>query len=115
MTDSIFTKILKKEILSNIVYEDEFVFAINDINPVAPIHILIIPKEQIPTVNDITEENSFLIGKIILAAKKIASELNIAEKGYRLIFNCNEDGGQTVFHIHCHLLGGKKLTLKLAN
>jgi len=110
MTDSIFTKILKKEILSNIIYEDEFVFAINDINPVAPIHILIIPKEQIPTVNDINEENSFLIGKIILAAQKITKNLNIAEKGYRLIFNCNDDGGQTVFHIHCHLLGGKKMS-----
>jgi len=110
MSNSIFTKILNKEIPSKIIYEDEFVFAINDINPVAPIHILIIPKEEIPTVNDINEENSFIMGKIILAAKKIASDLNIAEKGYRLIYNCNEDGGQTVFHIHCHLLGGKKLT-----
>ena len=109
MSDSIFTKILKKEIPSQIIYEDEFVFAINDINPIAPIHILIIPKEQIPTINDITPSNEAIMGKIILAAKIIANEKNIAENGYRLIFNCNEDGGQTVFHIHCHLLAGKKL------
>jgi histidine triad (HIT) family protein len=110
MEKSIFTKILNNEIKSEIIYQDDYVFAINDINPIAPIHILIIPKEQIPTVNDINEENSFIISKIILAAKKIAHSKQIDEKGYRLIFNCNEDGGQTVFHIHCHLLGGKKLT-----
>ena len=109
MTDSIFTKILKKEIPSEIIYEDDYVFAINDINPIAPIHILIIPKEQIPTINDIDENNAQIMEKIILAAKKIAKEKSIAEKGYRLIFNCNEDGGQTVFHIHCHLIGGEKL------
>lgn len=115
MNDSIFTKILKKEIPSEIIYEDEFVFAINDINPIAPIHILIIPKEQIATINDINENNSYIISKIVCAAKKIAKEKNIDEKGYRLIFNCNEEGGQTVFHIHCHLLGGKKLGWRLEN
>jgi histidine triad (HIT) family protein len=109
MQDSLFTKILNKEINSEIIYEDDYVFAINDISPIAPIHILIIPKEQIPTINDINEINSEIVGKIILAAKKIAKEKNIAEKGYRLIFNCNEDGCQTIFHIHCHLLAGKKL------
>ena len=109
MPNSIFSKILKKEIPSDIIYEDEYVFAINDINPIAPIHILIITKQEIPTINDINEDNSFLIGKIILAAKHIAKEKNISEKGYRLILNCNEDGGQTVFHIHCHLLAGKRL------
>jgi histidine triad (HIT) family protein len=109
MADSIFTKILKKEIPSEIIYEDEHVFAINDINPIAPIHILIVPKKQIPTINDVDESNAEIIGKIVLAAKKIAKEKDLAEKGYRLIFNCNDDGGQTVFHIHCHLIGGKKL------
>ena len=109
MSDSIFTKIYKKEIPSEIVYEDDFVFAINDINPIAPIHILIIPKEQIPTINDINSTNKEIIGKIVLAAKQIAEEKKIDKNGYRLIFNCNEDGGQTVFHIHCHLLAGKKL------
>jgi histidine triad (HIT) family protein len=109
MSDSIFTKIYKKEIHSDIVYEDDFVFAINDINPIAPVHILIIPKEQILTINDITTSNESIMGKIILAAKTIAREKGVAENGYRLIFNCNEDGGQTVFHIHCHLLAGKKL------
>jgi len=110
MLDSIFTKIFKKEIPTEIIYEDNFVFAINDINPIAPIHILIIPKEQIPTINDINPSNEAIIGKIILAAKYIAKEKNIDESGYRLIFNCNEDGGQTVFHIHCHFLAGKKLS-----
>ena len=84
-------------------------FAINDINPIAPIHILIIPKKQISTINDINSTTEEIIGKIILAAKNIANQKNIADKGYRLVFNCNEDGGQTVFHIHCHLLAGKKL------
>jgi histidine triad (HIT) family protein len=109
MSDSIFIKIYNKEIPAEIIYEDDFVFAINDINPIAPIHILIIPKEQIPTINDITPANEKIMGKIILAAKHIAKEKNISESGYRLIFNCNEDGGQTIFHIHCHLLAGKKL------
>jgi len=109
MSDSIFTKILKKEINSEIIYEDKYVFGINDINPIAPIHILIIPKEQILTLNDINENNDFIMGKIFLAAKEISKKLNVSENGYRLIFNCNEDAGQTVFHIHCHLLAGKKL------
>ena len=109
MADSIFSKILKREITSQLIYEDDFVFAINDINPIAPIHILIIPKEEIPTVNDIDQENSHLLGKMVLAAQLIADSLDIAEKGYRLIFNCNDDGGQTVYHLHCHFLAGKKL------
>jgi histidine triad (HIT) family protein len=109
MSDSIFTKIYNKEIPSEIIYEDEFVFAINDINPIAPIHILIIPKNPIPTINDINNDNDFIIGKIVLASKKIAKGKNISQSGYRLIFNCNDDAGQTVFHIHCHLIGGKKL------
>ncbi|MCL2039028.1 MAG: histidine triad nucleotide-binding protein [Bacteroidetes bacterium] len=109
MADSIFKKIYNKEIPSEIIYEDNFVFAINDINPIAPVHILVIPKEQIPTINDINADNEAIIGKIVLAAKHIAKQQGVAENGYRLVFNCNADGGQTVFHIHCHLLAGKKL------
>lgn len=109
MEDSIFTRIIKREIPAKIVYEDEFVIAFEDISPQAPIHIVIVPKEQIPTINDISNDNAFIMGKIILVAKQIAFENEIAESGYRLVFNCNADGGQTVFHIHCHLLGGRKL------
>lgn len=107
MEDSLFTKIIKKEIPAKIEYEDEYVFAFNDINPQAPVHILIVPKKQIPTINDATEADEELLGKIILAAKKIAKEKGLSERGYRLILNCNEEAGQTVFHIHCHLLGGR--------
>lgn len=109
MKETIFSKIIKREIPATIVYEDDEILAFNDINPKAPIHILIIPKKQIPTINDIKENDAELIGKIILAAKKIAKEKGIAENGYRLVFNCNKDAGQEVFHIHCHLIGGKKL------
>jgi len=109
MSESIFTKIIKREIPANIIYEDDDVIAFNDINPKAPIHILIVPKKQIPTLNDLNENDSELIGKVILRAKDIAKNLGIAERGYRLIFNCNDEGGQSVFHIHCHLIGGKKL------
>jgi len=109
MSESIFTKIIKREIPANIIYEDDVVIAFNDINPKAPIHILIVPKKQIPTINDLTDNDAELIGKVILRAKEIAKNLGIAERGYRLIFNCNDEGGQSVFHIHCHLIGGKKL------
>jgi len=109
MSESIFTKIIKREIPANIIYEDDDVIAFNDINPKAPIHILIVPKKQIPTLNDLNEDDAELIGKVILRAKEIAKNLGIAERGYRLIFNCNDEGGQSVFHIHCHLIGGKKL------
>lgn len=109
MQDTIFTKIIKREIPADIVFENDDVLAFKDINPLALVHILIIPKKQIPTINDVEEGDAVLMGKIILAAKAIAKEQGIAEDGYRLVFNCNENGGQTVFHIHCHLIGGKKL------
>lgn len=109
MSDSIFTKIINQEIPASIVYEDSEIIAFNDISPKAPIHILIVPKKPIPTVNEAIEEDAELLGKIILVASKIAKEQGIAERGYRLVINCNEDGGQTVFHLHCHLIGGKKL------
>lgn len=107
MQDSIFTKIIKREIPASIVYEDEEIIAFNDINPQAPVHILIIPKKQIPTINDAEINDTELLGKVILAAKKLALENGIAADGYRLVFNCNSGAGQTVFHIHCHLLGGR--------
>ncbi len=109
MEDSIFTKIIKREIPAEIVFENDDVLAFKDINPSAPIHILIIPKKQIATINDIEDSDAELMGKIILAAKQIAKDNNIDKDGYRLVFNCNENGGQTVFHIHCHLIGGRKL------
>ncbi|NLO19506.1 MAG: histidine triad nucleotide-binding protein [Ignavibacteria bacterium] len=109
MQETIFSKIIRREIPATIVYEDEEILAFKDINPKAPIHILIIPKKIIPTVNDIEPSDAELIGKLVLAAKKIAKEKGVAENGYRLVFNCNKDGGQEVFHLHCHLLAGKKL------
>ena len=106
---TIFTKIINKEIETDIIYEDDHVIAFNDILPQAPIHILIIPKVEIATVNDLNEDNSNILGIMFLSAKKIADKLGIASNGYRLVMNCNDDGGQTVFHIHLHLLGGRQL------
>jgi len=105
--DCIFCKILNKEIPANFIYEDDNVVAFNDLNPQAPIHILIIPKQHISTINEIDESNYDISGKMILSAKKIALQLGINEEGYRLVFNCNKNGGQEVFHIHLHLLGGR--------
>ena len=107
---TIFTKIINKEIPANIVYEDDEVLAFRDISPQAPEHILVIPKKEIPTVNDIEEADAALVGKLFLTAKKIARELCFDEKGYRLVMNCNEDGGQTVNHIHMHILAGRQLS-----
>ncbi|WP_457568773.1 histidine triad nucleotide-binding protein [Desulfurobacterium sp.] len=105
----IFCKIVNKEIPAKVVYEDDKVMAFHDINPQAPIHILIIPKEHIPTVNDLEENHKELIGHIFLVAKKIAKELGVDEKGYRILVNCNSDGGQEIYHIHFHLFAGKPL------
>lgn len=106
---SVFEMILNKEIESEIIYEDEEIFAINDINPVAPVHILIIPKKKVPTINDLTEEDELLVGKMVIVAKNLAKSRNIDESGYRLLWNTNKDAMQTVFHIHLHLIGGKML------
>ena len=106
---SIFTKIINREIPSDIVFENDKVIAFKDINPQAPVHILVVPKKEIATINDIKEEDKELIGEVYLAIGKIAAQLGIAEEGYRVIANCNEYGGQEVFHIHFHLLGGEKL------
>ena len=110
MTETIFDKIISKEIPADIVYEDNDFLAFNDINPQAPIHILIIPKKRIPTINNLHEDDSKLIGKMVVIAKNIAQEKEFSKDGYRLIFNCNENGGQTVFHIHLHILGGRSLS-----
>lgn len=108
MSESIFTKIYKGEIPSDFVYKDDEIFAIRDINPQAPVHILIIPVKEIPTLDDLTEEDTVLVGKMVQKAKDIAGDMKL-ENGYRLIFNCRAGGGQEVFHIHLHLLGGRQM------
>ena len=106
---SVFEMILSGEIESDIIYEDEQIFAIHDINPVAKVHILIIPKKKIPTMNEILDEDRDLLGNMFICAKNLAKKYQIDQSGYRLLFNTNEDAMQTVFHIHLHLIGGEKL------
>ncbi len=106
---SIFEMILDKELESEIIYEDEDIFSIRDINPIAPVHLLIIPKKRINTINDVSYEDTLLIGKMVQVAKNLAKKYEIDVSGYRLIFNTNDDGGQSVYHIHLHLIGGEKL------
>jgi len=113
MGDCIFCKIIKREIPSTIVYEDDKVIAFKDIQPVAPVHILIVPKAHIPSVKDINAENADVIKDIHFAANKIAEKVGISEKGYRLINNCGADAGQTVMHLHYHLIGGTTLGPKI--
>lgn len=113
MENCIFCKIINKEIPSTIVYEDEKVIAFNDVNPVAPIHILVIPKKHIETLLDVSEEDSDLISYIYQVINKIAKQEGFAEKGFRVIANCGEDSGQEVKHIHFHVLAGKKLGDKI--
>ena len=109
MTKTIFEKIILREIPANIHYEDDDIIIIDDINPVAPVHLLIIPKKKIETLNDLNDVDAELISNMFHAAKKMAAKLGIDKSGYRTIFNCNEDGGQTVYHIHLHLIGGRSL------
>ena len=106
---SVFEMILSGEIDSDIIYEDEQIFAIHDINPVARVHILIIPKKKIPTINDLSESDTNLVGSMIICAKNLAKKYDIDQTGYRLLLNTNTDAMQTVFHIHLHLIGGEKL------
>lgn len=108
MSDCIFCKIINGDIPSQKVYEDELVYAFRDINPVAPVHILIIPKEHVNCANELNDGHKELIGHIILTAARIAKAEGIAEDGYRLVNNCGQNAGQTVFHIHFHLLAGEK-------
>jgi len=106
---TLFEKIVAREIPATIVYEDDDVIAFKDIDPKAPTHIVIATKRPIETLNDLGDTDAELMGKMILAAKKIAAFEKIDERGYRIVFNCNKDGGQSVYHIHCHLLGGRKM------
>ena len=113
--DCLFCKIINKEIPSTIVYEDDEILAFRDIHPLTPVHILVIPKKHISRLTELKPEDEAVIGKIYLAINKIAKQEGIYEKGFRVIVNCGEDGGQEVQHLHFHLLGGKKLGVKLCN
>ncbi len=107
--ETIFSKIIRREIPANIVYQDDLVTAFYDINPQAPIHILIVPNKLIPTVNDVTSEDEQVLGHLFVVAAKIAQEQGVAGDGYRLLVNCGRNGGQEVYHLHMHLFGGRRL------
>ena len=109
MSEDLFLKIISREIPADIVYESDDVLAFRDVNPQAPLHVLIIPKTHIRTINDMQTNDAELFGKLFLAAREIAIEQGVAEDGYRVVMNCNSAAGQTVFHVHLHLLGGRKL------
>lgn len=110
MNDCLFCKIINGDIPSNKIYEDDLVYAFYDINPAAPVHVLIIPKVHISSANEISEENSSVIAHIFKVIANLTKELGIAQDGYRVVNNCGEMGGQTVNHLHFHLLGGRNLT-----
>ena len=110
MSETIFSKIIRREIPAQIVYEDEHVLAFRDVNPQAPVHVLFIPKTPIATLNDLSAEQAELVGRLILAAASYAKREGFADAGYRTVFNCNPDGGQSVYHIHLHLLAGRQMT-----
>jgi histidine triad (HIT) family protein len=110
MADTLFGKIIRREIPADIVFEDDDVLAFRDINPQAPVHVLFVPKRAIATLNDATDRDAELIGKLVLAASAWAKKQGHADDGYRLVMNCNTHGGQTVFHIHVHLLAGRQMT-----
>jgi histidine triad (HIT) family protein len=109
MTDCLFCKFVTGEIQPNVVYEDDEVLAFRDLAPQAPTHVLVIPKRHISTLNDLQTDDAELIGKLFLAARKVAHDEGIAEPGYRTLINCNPEAGQSVFHIHLHLLGGRPM------
>ena len=110
MADCLFCKIVNRQIPASIVYEDDGVLAFNDINPQAPTHVLVVPKRHIETLNDISTEDDQLIGELVRRAALIAKERGLSVGGFRTVFNTNRDAGQTVFHIHLHLLGGRAMT-----
>ena len=109
MSDDLFEKIVRREIPADIVFENDDILAFRDVNPQAPTHVLIIPKQRIATINDLKASQAELIGRMVLAARDIAAKQGLAEDGYRLVFNCNEHGGQSGYHIHLHLLGGRAM------
>ncbi len=106
---TLFAKIVQGELPADIVYQDELVTAFRDINPQAPTHVLVVPNKVIPTANDLTAEDEQIAGRMLLVAKKVAEQEGIAEDGYRLIINCNRHGGQEVYHLHLHVIGGRML------
>ena len=110
MADCLFCKMVAGEIKPDTVYEDENVLAFRDISPQAPMHVLVIPKRHISTLNDLGEDDVQLMGQLTLAAAKVAEQEGVADTGYRTVMNCNADGGQTVFHVHMHVLAGRNLT-----
>lgn len=110
MSEDLFLKIVSREIPADIIYETDEVLAFRDINPQAPVHVLIIPKSHIRTVNDISDDQAELLGKLYLAARDIADAEGVSEAGYRLVMNCNRAAGQEVYHIHLHLLGGRNFS-----
>lgn len=109
MTDCLFCKMVSRQISPQIVLENDFVLAFRDINPQAPTHVLVIPKQHIATLNDALPEHVRVLGELLLAAKQIAQQEGLSERGYRTVFNCNRDAGQTVFHVHMHVLGGRAM------
>ena len=109
MTHCIFCKIAAGDSPATILYDDGRVLAFRDINPQAPVHVIVIPRRHIPTLNDLTPDDAELIGQMFLAAKQVASSLGVAGSGYRTLINCNRDGGQDVFHVHMHLLAGRMM------
>ena len=109
MDNCLFCKIINGEITAKKVYENEHIIAFNDIDPKAPIHILVIPKKHIRSINELNLSDINLAGEIILAAKKIAKDQGVDSKGFRVVFNTNDDGGQTVYHIHMHIMGGRQM------
>lgn len=109
MSDCLFCKIAGGEIPVEFVYEDDDVVAFRDINPQAPLHTLVVPRRHIPTLNDLQPDDAELVGRMYLAAQRVAADAGVAESGYRTVFNCNAQAGQTVFHLHLHVLGGRAM------
>jgi histidine triad (HIT) family protein len=109
MSDNLFLKIIEREIPADIVFEDDEILAFRDIQPQAPVHVLVIPKRHIATLDELKDDDAGLVGRMVLTARRIAAEEGLGEDGYRLVFNCNEHGGQSVYHIHLHLLGGRQM------
>jgi histidine triad (HIT) family protein len=109
MTDCLFCRIINREIPASVVYEDDHVIAFNDLNPQAATHVLVVPKQHIPTLNDLSTDHDALVGEMVRRAAAIAEDRGISAGGFRTVFNTNRDAGQTVFHIHLHLIGGRSL------
>ncbi|HEY6984714.1 MAG TPA: histidine triad nucleotide-binding protein [Rhodanobacteraceae bacterium] len=109
MPETIFSKIVRREIPADIVYEDDDILAFRDVNPQAPVHVLFIPKTAAATLDDLTDADALVVGKLVLAASRYAKSQGFAANGYRCVINCNRDGGQTVFHLHLHLLAGRQM------